>query len=75
MRVRIDDARRDDAAPRVDFLLRGRAVHPRDPGDPAILNRDIDAPSRQAGTVDDIAIAHDQVVFHCIFSRCSPAGV
>jgi hypothetical protein len=65
VRVRIDEARRDDQAIRVEGSLRGPADILPDLEDLSRGDRDIGMPRRRARSVDDGAVP-DQKIEHCI---------
>jgi hypothetical protein len=62
--MRIDDAGRNDTSPGVNIFSRPRLFKAADLGDFAAANADIHAPARQTGTIDHIAVPHDQIVVH-----------
>src|SRR5260370_4827237 len=61
MRMRVDDARRDDMACRVDAFF-DALVDSADGRDFALRDTDVSAIARQPGAVDDSAVANYQVV-------------
>ena len=65
VRVRIDEARRDDQAARVEGSLRGPADIFPDLENLSRGDRDIGMPRRRARSVDDRAVP-DQKIEHCI---------
>ncbi len=69
MGVTVDEARRHDQAVRID-RARGRA-HLADLDDATVLDADIGAIARLAGSVDDAAAADDEIECHQSRSLCS----
>ena len=63
MRVRVDKARGDDAAPGLDDLA-SAVPDLADLGDPAVHDRDIGLTPRCAGAVDHGAVLDQQIIGH-----------
>ncbi len=64
VRVVVDDAGSDHQAIRIQYLARA-AIDLADLDDPAAADGDVAVKARQSGTVNNLSVLDNQVVWHC----------